>query len=184
MKSKNRKLFVAIPILVVLAGMVVYQYGYLRLQEEIRSVKDDEVMKAKTLQKYVDFAARKAEFEQRLAALKEVRKADEAKLVEGQTPSVAAASLQNSLKGLVTAKGGTVSSERIEKPEDVNKFKTITVSIDGTVPDIRFLNEILFAIETQTPSLAVREVDTRVRDFRDPRELTVRLKVSGMTSGK
>ena len=173
-----------IPVLVVLTGLVIYQYGYLNLQEELRSLKDDKAMKMKTLQKYADFAARKAEFEQRLAALKEARKTDESKLIEGQTPSVAAASLQNSIKGLVTAKGGSISSERVEKPEDVNKFKVISVSIDGVVPDIRFLNEVLFAIETQTPSLVVRELDARVRDFRDPRELMVRLKVSGMTLGK
>jgi hypothetical protein len=184
MKSKSRLLFMAIPVLAILAGLMVYQYGYLRIQEELRSIKESEAIKEKTLQKYTDFASRKTEFEQRLAALKESRKADEAKLIEGQTPSVAAASLQNSIKTLVTAKGGSISSERVEKPEDISKFKIVTVSIDGVVPDIRFLNEILFAMETQTPSLVVRELDARVRDFREPRELMVRLKVSGMTSGK
>jgi hypothetical protein len=184
MKQRNRLLFVGIPVLAILAALMVYQYGYLRLQEELRSVKESEAVKVKTLQKYIDFAARKTEFEQKLAALKESRKADESKLIEGQTPSVAAAALQNSIKALVTAKGGSISSERVEKPEDVSKFKVVTVSIDGVVSDIRFLNEILFAMETQTPSLVVRELDARVRDFRDPRDLMVRLKISGMTSGK
>jgi hypothetical protein len=183
-KSKNRLVFVAVPILIIMAGLVVYQYGYLRLQDELRAAKETETVKEKTLQKYVDFVAKKAEFETKLAVLKEERKANEAKLIEGQTPSVAAASLQNNIKSLVTAKGGTTSSERVEKPEDLNKFKIIGVAVDGVVPDIRFLNEILFAIETQTPSLVIRELDARIRDFRDPRELMIRLKVSGMTSGK
>lgn len=184
MKSRNRLLLVGVPILAILAGLFIYQYGYIRLQEELRSVKDDEMMKVKTLQKYADFAGRKAEFENRLAALKEARKANEANLVEGQTPSIAAASLQNSIKNLVAAKGGSISSERVEKPEDAGKLKVISVSMDGVVPDVRFLNEILFAIETQTPWLVVRELDARIKDFRNPRELMVRLKVSGMTSGK
>jgi hypothetical protein len=183
-ESRNKIFFVAIPVLLVLAGLLVYQYGYLGLQDSMRSMKDMEAVKMKTLQKYADFVAKKPEFEGRLAALKEARKADEARLIEGQTPSVAAASLQNSIKSLVTAKGGTISSERVEKPEDVDKFKVISVSIDGVVPDIRFLNEILFAMETQTPSLVIRELDARVKDFREPRELMVRLKVSGMTAGK
>jgi hypothetical protein len=183
-ESRNKILFVAIPVLVILAGLLVYQYGYLGLQDSMRSMKDTEAVKMKTLQKYTDFVAKKPEFERRLAALKEARKADEAKLIEGQTPSVAAASLQNSIKSLVTAKGGTISSERVEKPEDVDKFKVISVSIDGVVPDMRFLNEILFAMETQTPSLVIRELDVRVKDFREPKELMVRLKVSGMTAGK
>jgi hypothetical protein len=184
MKSRSRLFFITIPILAILAGLTVYQYGYLRLQDELRSVKEGAAIKEKTLQKYVDFVARKTEFERKLAALKEARKADETKLIEGQTPSIAAAALQNSTKALVTAKGGSISSERVEKPEDVNKFKVVTVSIDGVVSDIRFLNEILFAIETQTPSLVVREIDARVKDFREPRELMVRMKISGMTSGK
>ena len=184
MESKSRVLFVAVPILVILAGLLVYQYGYLRLQDEIQAIKDTEVVKTKSLQKYANFVSKKAGLEQKLAALKEARKADESKLIEGQTPSVAAASLQNSVKTLITSKGGIVSSERVEKPEDRDKFKVISVSIDGSVPDTRFLNEILFALETQTPSLVVRELDARVKDFRNPRELMVRLKVSGMTSGR
>ncbi len=184
MESRNRRLFVAIPILLILGGLLLYQYGYVRLREEIRSMKEEETVKIKTLQKYADFVAKKGEFEQKLRALKETRKADEAKLIEGQTPNIAAASLQNSIKSLVTTKGGTISSDRVEKPEDVDKFKVISVSIDGTTPDMRFLSEILFAIETQTPSLVIRELDARVKDFRDPRDLMIRLKVSGMTSGK
>lgn len=157
MESKNRILFVAIPVLVILAGLLVYQYGYVKLQDQMASMRDVETVKMKTLQKYADFVARKPEFERKLAALKEVRKADDSKLIEGQTPTVAAASLQNSIKTLITAKGGTISSERVEKPEDLDKFKVISVSLDGVVPDMRFMNEILFAIETQTPSLAIRE---------------------------
>lgn len=184
MESRNRTLFIAIPVFVILGALLVYQYGYLKLRDEIQAIKETEAVKMKTLQKYVDFVAKKPELEKRLEDLKEARKADESKLVGGQTPSVAAASLQNSIKTLVTSKGGSISSERVEKPEDVNKFKVISVAIDGSMPDMRFLNEVLFAVETQTPSLVVRELDVRVKDFRDPKELMIRLKVSGMTSGK
>jgi hypothetical protein len=177
-------LFAGLPVLLVLGGLLLYQYGYVRLREEIQSMKEDETVKIRTLQKYADFVAKKGEFEQKLQALKETRKADEAKLIEGQTPNIAAAALQNSIKSLVTAKGGTISSDRVDKPEDVDKFKIISVSIDGTVPDMRFLSEILYAIETQTPSLVIRELDARVKDFRNPRDLMIRLKVSGITSGK
>jgi hypothetical protein len=184
LEPRNRTLFTAIPVLIILGGLLAYQYGYLRLRDEIQAIKDTEAVKTKSLQKYTDFVAKKGELEKRLREVKEARKADESKLVEGQTPSVAAAGLQNSIKTLVTSKGGSISSERVEKPEDVDKFKVISVSIDGSLPDVRFLNEVLFAVETQTPSLVVRELDVRVKDFRDPKELMVRLRVSGMTSGK
>ena len=88
------------------------------------------------------------------------------------------------MKSIITSRGGTISSERIEKPEDAGNFKIITTSFDCLLPDIRSLNDILFSLETRTPYLAVREVDTRIRDARDPRELTVKLTVSALMTGK
>jgi hypothetical protein len=173
-----------LPVFVILAALVVYQYGYEGLQERIRQTRENEIVKIRTLKKYTDFVAQKPELEKRLAFLGEARKALDSQFIQGQTPNIAAASLQNSIKTLITSKGGTISSERVEKPEDLDKFSIITVSMDGSVPDTRFLNEVLFALETQTPSLAVREMDARVKDFRNPRELMVRLKVSGITTGK
>jgi hypothetical protein len=105
-------------------------------------------------------------------------------MIEGQTPSLAAAALQNTIKGMITARGGTISSERAEKPEDTGKFKMITVTIDAILPDTRALGDTLYAIETQTPYLVVRELDTRIRNFKEPRDLMVKLKVSGLTGGK
>jgi hypothetical protein len=182
--KQKSKLFLGLPILLVLAGLVVYQYGYEGLQDRIKATRESESVKIRTLKKYTDFVAQRPGLEKRLASLTETRKALESQFIQGQTPNIAAASLQNSIKTLITSKGGTISSERVEKPEDLEKFNVITVSMDGTVPDTRFLNEILFALETQTPSLAMRELDVRVRDFRNPRELMVRLKVSGIASGK
>ena len=140
--------------------------------------------KIKTFQKYAAFVSKKSELEKTLAQLKETRKADEPKLLSGDTLSLAAATLQTTVKGMITARGGTISSERVEKPEDLGKFKVVSVSIDAVVQDPRALSDALYAMETQTPFLVVRELDTRVRNFTQPRDLMVRLKVSGITGGK
>jgi len=92
--------------------------------------------------------------------------------------------MQNIVNGLITASGGTITSERIEKAEDLGNFKKITVSVDATLPDIRALSYTLFTIETQTPYLVVREVDTSIRNYMAPKEMTIRLKISGLTGGK
>jgi hypothetical protein len=97
---------------------------------------------------------------------------------------VAAATLQNTLKGMITARGGTISSERVEKPDTLGKFKVITISIDAVLPDAKVLSDVLLAIETQTPVMVIREMESRVRNYQSPRDLTVRLKVSGLTGGK
>jgi uncharacterized protein YdbL (DUF1318 family) len=184
MGNRKRSLVIALPILLILAGLVLYQYGYLQVKAEIASVKEMQAAKIKTLQKYLAFVSKKPELEKTLSQLKEARKADEPKLLAGDTLSLAAAALQTTVKGMITARGGTISSERVEKPEDLGKFKVVTVSIDAVVPDSRVLSDALYAMETQTPYLVVRELDTRVRNYTQPRDLMVRLKVSGMTGGK
>ena len=170
--------------MVILSGLVIYQYGYLRVHSDITSIKEEQAVKTKTLEKYITLISEKPRLEKKLSLLKETRKTDESKLIEGQTPSLAAAVLQDTVKGIITGRGGTISSERVVKPEDLGKFKVISVSIDAVLPDSRALSDILYAIETRTPYLVVKELDTRVRDFRNPRDLIIKLDVSALTAAK
>jgi hypothetical protein len=184
MKTKSRTLVLAIPFMVVLLGLLIYQYVYVRIQTDVASIKESESVKTRTLEKYITLIAGKPQMEKMLASLKDERKADDSKLVEGHTLSLASAALQDTVKDIVTRSGGTISSQRVSKPEDLGKFKVITVSIDTILPDSRALRDILYAIETRTPYLTIKEVDIRIRNFRDPREQVVKLDVSALTSGK
>jgi len=184
MKRKSKVLVIAIPVMIVLLGAVVYQYGYLRVQTDLTAMEDTMSVKSKTLEKYMTLIAERPRIEERLNALRAARTAEYSKMIEGQTPSLAAAALQNTVKIMITARGGTISSERAEKSEDTGKFKMITITIDAVLPDTRTLSDTLYAIETQTPYLVVQELDTRIRNFREPRDLMVKLKVSGLTGGK
>jgi len=184
MKRNSKILMIALPLMAVLAGAVFYEYGYLRVRSELSVMKDITDTKTQTLIKYVTLIADKPRLEERLAASREARKADTSKLIEGQTPSVAAATLQNTVKSMITARGGTISSERVERPEEIGKFKVITVTVDAVLPETKALSDALYAIETQTPYLVVREIDARIRNFREPRDLLVKLKVSGLTGGR
>ena len=127
--TKSRTLVIAIPMMVVLAGILLYQYVYLGIQSEVSSIKESQSMKTRTLEKYMAFIAEKPDLEKELASLKEERKAEDSKLIEGQTISLAAASLQDIVKDTVTRSGGSISSERIVKPEDsVNLKRSVSVS--------------------------------------------------------
>ena len=183
MGKKSRVLIVASPFLIILFGAVAYEYGYLRVRSELADLQDEVSTKTKILAKYKTQIAEKPHLEEKLAAMRAARKADNAKMIEGQTPSIAAASLQNAITGMITARGGKTSSERAEKTEDVGKFKVVTVTIDAIFPDTRVLSDTLYTIETQVPYLVVRELDVRIMNFKDPRELTVKLKLSGLMGG-
>jgi hypothetical protein len=156
-----------------------------KLEEKANTaIKETEEVKAKTLAKYIALISEKPELEKKLAALKEMRKTESSKFIEGQTFSLAAASLQDMVKNIVTGKGGTISSERVGKPDDLGKFKIINVSIDAVLPDPKALSDVLYSIESRTPYLVVKEIDIRNRNFKEPKELMVKLDVEALTTGK
>jgi hypothetical protein len=184
MNRKRNMISIAIPLVILLLGVVIYQYGYLRVQSRLTEMEDTASLKLKTLKKYMTLIADRPTLEKNLTALRELRKMENAKIIEGQTAPLAAATLQNTVNDAITSRGGSIASERVEKPEDAGDFKMITVTIDAILPDTRALGDTLLAIETQTPYLVVRELDTRIRNFKEPRDLTVKLKVSGLTGGR
>jgi hypothetical protein len=213
---RNKMLALAMPVLVTLIGMVVYEYGYLGVRSELAQIKEQQDAKMKTLEKYIAAIAEKPELEKRLASLKEKVKANNAKFIEGEPVSLASANLQEMVKGMVTGRGGTISSERIGKPEDfgakhesgeataemhppkvkavstkkegkpeaASKIKVISVSIDATLPDPGALSDVLYSIETRTPYLILKELDARVRNFKEPRDLMVKMDISSLYEGK
>lgn len=169
--------------MVILLGLVIYQYGYLRVRAETASVKEEQAIKTKTLERYITLISEKPQLEKKLASLKEVRKTDDSKLITGQTPPLAAAQLQEIVKSITTSRGGTKSSERVGKSEDLGKFKVINVSTDTIMPDIRAVSDIIYSIETKTPYLIIKEINLRQRD-RNHREIIVFMNVSALIAGK
>jgi hypothetical protein len=182
--KRNKTLLFAVPLMLVLVCIVVYKYGYLGIRAETASVREEENLRGRLLQKYMMLIAEKPQIEQEIASLKAERKSDDSKLIEGQTPSLAAATLQETIKGIIVQKGGTISSERVGPPEDLGKFKSINVSIDAVLPDVAALSEILYSIETRTPYLVVKEIDTRVRTPRKSNDLLVKIDIAALTGGK
>jgi hypothetical protein len=183
MKRKSKLLILSIPIIMMLSGAVIYQYGILNIQEEVSSIKDLQASKIKTMRKYAEAIAQKSNLEKQIISLKEKRKNEDTKIIVAITPAIAAANLQNSVKGIITGRGGTINSERVEKPDDLGKFKVINVILDVIFPDVRALSDALFSIETQTPYLVVKELDVRIINYAVPRDLSVKLKISALTGG-
>ena len=213
MKSNKRLMMIALPLLAILMVMAFYEYVYIGVDSELSSIRDEQDLKMKTLSKYAYLIAHKAEFEAELAALRDQAKAQSVRLVPGEPISIASANMQAMVKGIIIERGGTIASERIGKPTELEKapaaqpssaapalknqaqkkgpqpadqtrLMVLNVSLDATVPDIAALSDILYSIETRTPDLAIKEIDVRVRNFREPRELNVRIDVIGLYEGK
>ena len=128
--------------------------------------------------------AEKPQIEQSIASLKTERKSDDSKLIEGQTPSLAAATLQETIKGVIVQKSGTILSERVGTPADSGKFKVISISIDAVLPDTAALSEALYSIETHTPYFIIKELDVRARTPKKSNDILVKMDISALMGGR
>jgi hypothetical protein len=175
--------------MIVLIGLFAYQYGYKTVYSEITAIKENQSVKMNLLEKYDVLIAQKPDLEKKLKSLRDTRKAHDPSLVVGMTPPLAAARLQEAIRAAITQRGGTISSERVEKPEDQGAFKVIRVSIDAVIPDTQALSDILYSIETSTPTLIVKKLDIRNKVSRRSNvtnvsnDLVVKLTVASLTGG-
>lgn len=183
MKEKSRILIISIPLVIILSAAVFYEYVIEGVREEAIAVNDMKMTKIKTLQKYTDAIEQKSNLEKQISIQKENRKNEDVKIITAQTLAIATANLQDSVKGIISGRGGIINSEKVEKPDEYGKFKIINVVLDVIFPDVRALSDTLFTIETQTPYMVVKELDVRVRNNSDPREMIVKLKVTALTGG-
>jgi len=182
-KRSGRFLLLALPLLAILAGGVVYRYGYLRVQSELSDLKEAQARKMDLLRKEITLISRSAQLEQEERALAEERKAEEARFIDGATAPLAAAAMQQLVKDLVVKKGGAVLAENVEKPENEGALTVVSETLDSTYPDIRVFLDAVSALETQASCLSLREIDVRVKNPADPRDLTVRMKISALSKG-
>ncbi|NPU84148.1 MAG: hypothetical protein HPY65_06640 [Syntrophaceae bacterium] len=177
---RNSKRMIMFFLLAILAASVLYEYGILGVLERANAIGEQEDMRMKTLGKFAALIAQIPVMEKGLPELEQVRKGEAVKMIPGETLAVASANLQNSIKAAIMARNGVINSDRMERPEKTGPFQIVSTTVDTVFPDIRALSETLAAIETQTPYLVVRELDVRVRNYSDPRDLIVRMKVSAL----
>ncbi|MEO0250134.1 MAG: hypothetical protein ABIN58_11545, partial [candidate division WOR-3 bacterium] len=59
MKHSSKTLWIGLPLVAVLLVWVLYEYGYVRVQAEVASLRETQALKEKTLQKYLTLIARK-----------------------------------------------------------------------------------------------------------------------------
>jgi hypothetical protein len=66
MKGRSRLVSVAAPVIVILAGLVAYQYGYLAVKGEVASLRERQTARWATLHRYLKLIAERPLFEKRL----------------------------------------------------------------------------------------------------------------------
>jgi general secretion pathway protein M len=137
-----------------------------------------------TLARYRGLAAQRPALERRLA---EVRRREEGRnaYLKGGDKAIAGAALQTTIRDIVRAHGGEVSSTQTLPGETLEGFRRVAVE-SRLAASIESLQAILHAVETAKPHLFVDDLTVRVRPAprfanagTEPRQLDVGLTVSG-----
>ena len=88
------------------------------------------------------------------------------------------------LTGVATPTAKAPAAKKTIKTVASPKLQVLSVSIDSVLPDTSALSDILYSLETRTPYIVVKELDVRVRNFREPRDRMVRIDATGLYEGK
>jgi Tfp pilus assembly protein PilO len=122
--------------MLIISPFLAYRDG---LQDEITSHRE-------MLQNDQAYLARAGEITKHLETVRTQYAAIRTQLVPGDTPTLAAASLQDTLHSLATEKGITVQSTQVMREETVGEFQRIAVRITVT-GELHELADFLMAIE-------------------------------------
>jgi len=178
----------ALILLLIIATGVVYFLVDQGLVARYNFYQDRLAQQQTRLEQLERMAASREPIQQLITSINQDRNAVVQYLPQA-TPSVAGAELQQRVKAVVEAAGGTLRSTQALPPTEEGSIIKVTVSAN-LVGDTETLQKILHEMEAQTPFLLIDNLDVTARENR-PRlsngqvanysriQLSVQLEVSG-----
>jgi Tfp pilus assembly protein PilO len=144
-------------ILILLLARYFIIGPYLERREWVTSQLE---LQPQLLEKNLRYLARKDEFTAGLEAARNEIKAREPKLLTGDTPSVSASDLQDTVQNLAVKGGTQVITTRVLNPETVGSFAKIAIQMEigGQIDQIA---NLMRSIDTSPKLLVVDEINVR-----------------------
>lgn len=169
----RRSRLLAVGLLALVAGAVV-RFGFvpvwLQYQRNVEALKEQRYQ----LDRYRKVGRSLAE---RKSALEQVTAADEIGryVLSEQSPALAAAALQETVKSLVVESGGKLTSVRVLPTKPEGAFERISVNVRATLEN-EALQKVLYALESAVPYLTVDNLVVTSRQHRIIRRSRRRLR--------
>ena len=144
-------------ILFLILGQYIVVAPFLERREWIKSQLDSQ---PQLLEKNLRYLAQKEALATALESTQNEIKAREPKLLTGDTLSVSASDLQDTVQGLATREGTQVITTRVLNPEPAGSFSKIAIQMEigGQIEQIASL---VRGIETSPKLLVVDEINVR-----------------------
>ncbi len=148
---------VTLAILIILLARQFVVGPYLERREWVKSQLE---LQPQLLEKNLRYLARKEEFAAGLEAARNEIKAREPKLLTGDTLSVSASDLQDTVQNLAVKGGTQVITTRVLNPETVGSFAKIAIQMEigGQIDQIA---NLMRAIDASPKLLVVDEINVR-----------------------
>jgi hypothetical protein len=174
--SEREKRFLAIGA--ILASLIiVYRLfaWYGDLTGEVRDLTDAKLM---MLEKQLKNISEMEGLQKDLQSFRREAARQEKALLKGDKPPVAAAELQNLLKGMISSLDIDMRSERTLGTVDIGRYLGIPVEI-GFITDTGKLKSFLYKIRRSSLLLNVRELKVRVTNLSNPDNTYVTVVITG-----
>lgn len=150
--------------------------------ESQRNIREEIPIRTRQLEKYRQFVAGKGQAHQQLRRIQEASRIAQARVLSGETASLAAANLQDILKTLAAKHQINIKSEKVLDTKSLDFFDEIFVQIEFTTM-ISNLARFLYDIETYPKVLMIPDCSISVNTYRGPRDVRATVVVSGLMSG-
>ncbi len=176
-RSRRERNIVAATVLTAVVFCVV-QFVVNPFLDSQRQIQEQIPIKLKQLEKYRHFVAGKARAEENLKQVQLWEKRANNRMLAGNTAPLAAANLQEILKTLSAKNRIKIHSEKVLDARSFDYFEQIPVQIDFT-STIADLTDFVYDIETYQKALSITDLNIRVTNRRDPRDVRATVVVAG-----
>ena len=181
--NRQERLYVALAVVGVL---VLLRFGFSWVVEYRSGVKEDIQLTADRLANAKRLVSRGPETEKQVSALRDRYQQTVAQLVPGDTPTLAAAALQEKVSSLAAEKNVSLQTTQVMKDEAVGSFRKVALRITAT-GELRNLADFLASLEygSLRVSIPFIELSRRGAARRDnaARAVSATIEVAGVVQG-
>jgi len=178
---RERRTVIALLVLAVVL-ILAYQLAFLPLLESQRNVRQDLVLKKKLLARYEDYLRMGKDMDEDLTQKVQQVETIQANLLDGETPQINAANLQEILRKLSERNGIQIRSFRIGEPKEMTFYLKIPVIIEILpTKSVAALTYFLYDIENYEKLLVISDLDVTAPNMRNPTEVQGSVTVAGFT---
>jgi hypothetical protein len=164
----------------VAAAIFMYEFAVDPAVEYARTLREEIPMKAALLSRYKRTMQEGDQAERRVAHAMERLARTEERLLRGVTPALAAAELQELLKGLTAQNKVILRTTSVLSLEDVKPFKKVSLRIDFSTASLKSVAGLLYDIEHHQKVLTIAEMRINAEGHQDPKGVQISLVVAGL----